>query len=126
MCIESLDERLRGQQNQEIAIRVLTESRFADRPVHYKEWYGLFREAGYSVGGKEPVASFLASISRSPKVRGIGKRSGLYVLIGHNEEERGGARERGQSPRSPPDSGRGSRSSFSPSDRPRILSTSRA
>jgi hypothetical protein len=82
MCIDSLDERLRGQRLQEIAIRVLAERHVVGQPVHYKEWYGLLREAGYSVGGKEPLASFLATISRSPKVRAVGQRSGLYVLIG--------------------------------------------
>jgi hypothetical protein len=80
LCLDELDERLRGQRLQEIAVQVLAEQHTAGEPVHYKEWYGLLRRAGYAVGGKDPLATFLASVSRSPRVRGIGQRSGLYVL----------------------------------------------
>jgi hypothetical protein len=85
MCLDELDERLRGQRLQEIAVQVLAEQHTAGEPVHYKEWYGLLRRAGYAVGGKDPLATFLATVSRSPRVRGIGQRSGLYVLIDEME-----------------------------------------
>lgn len=80
LSLQALDARIRGQRLQEIAIRVLTDHRPAGEPIHYKEWYGLLREAGYSVGGKEPLATFLASISRAPQVKSIGRRSGLYLV----------------------------------------------
>lgn len=81
-CLEQLDERLRGQRLAEIAVNVLTEAHGAGHPTHYKEWYGLLRAAGFSVAGKDPVASFLAAVSRSPQVRGVGQRSGLYMIVG--------------------------------------------
>jgi hypothetical protein len=81
-CMEQLDERLRGQRLAEIAVRVLSDVRGVEQPTHYKEWYGLLRAAGYSVAGKDPVASFLAAVSKSPRVRGVGQRSGLYMVVG--------------------------------------------
>ena len=83
--IEELDARLRGQQLQEIAVRVLSERRPAGEPIHYKQWYALLRQAGYSVGGKDPLATFLASVSRSRNVRSVGRRSGLYLLTSPDE-----------------------------------------
>jgi len=82
LSLEQLDARLRGQRLQEIAVRVLTERHPDGEPIHYKQWYGLLREAGYSIGGKDPQATFLSSISRSPHVRSVGRRSGLYVITG--------------------------------------------
>jgi hypothetical protein len=85
MCLDHLDERLRGQRLQEIAVQVLAEQHSPGEPVHYKQWYGLLRSAGYAVGGKDPLATFLATVSRSPHVRAIGQRSGLYLLIDQGE-----------------------------------------
>ena len=83
---QQLDARLRGQRLQEIAVRVLAERHPDGEPIHYKQWYALLREAGYSIGGKDPQATFLSSISRSPHVRSMGRRSGLYVIAGGNAE----------------------------------------
>lgn len=80
--LEELDVRLRGQRLQEIAIRVLADRHPEGEPIHYKRWYALLREAGYAVGGKDPLATFLASVSRSVHVRAMGRRSGLYVIAG--------------------------------------------
>lgn len=80
--LEQLDARLGGQRLEEIAIQVLSDSRPEGEPIHYKQWYALLREAGYAIGGKDPQATFLASISRSSRVRSIGRRSGLYVIVG--------------------------------------------
>jgi hypothetical protein len=80
--LEELDTRLRGQRLQEIAVRVLSERQPAGEPIHYKQWYALLREVGYSVGGKDPLATFLACVSRSPHVQAVGRRSGLYVIAG--------------------------------------------
>lgn len=80
--LEELDVRLRGQGLQEIAVRVLSERHPKGEPIHYKQWYALLREAGYAVGGKDPLATFLASVSRSARVQAMGRRSGLYVIAG--------------------------------------------
>jgi hypothetical protein len=85
---QQLDARLRGQRLQEIAIRVLAERHPEGEPIHYRQWYGLLREAGYLIGGKDPQATFLSSISRSPHVRSMGGRSGLYVIAGDGEDNR--------------------------------------
>jgi hypothetical protein len=84
---QQLDARLRGQRLQEIAVRVLAERHPDGEPIHYKQWYALLREAGYSIGGKDPQATFLSSISRAPQVRSMGKRSGLYVIVGGEAED---------------------------------------
>jgi hypothetical protein len=80
--LEQLDARLGGQRLQEIAVQVLSKRHPDGEPIHYKQWYALLREAGYSIGGKDPQATFLSSISRSPQVRSVGRRSGLYVIAG--------------------------------------------
>lgn len=85
LSLEQLDARLRGQRLQEIAVRVLSERHPEGEPIHYKQWYSLLRGAGYSIGGKDPQATFLASISRSPHIRSIGRRSGLYVIAGDKD-----------------------------------------
>jgi hypothetical protein len=82
LTMDGLDDRLRGQRLQEIAVQVLAECHPAGEPVHYREWYSLLRTAGYTVGGKDPVATFLASVSRAPHVEGVGRRTGLYLLTG--------------------------------------------
>ncbi len=49
-------------------------------PVHYRDWYALLRAAGYHVKGKDPLASFLAQISKVEGVEPLGRRSGKYRL----------------------------------------------
>jgi hypothetical protein len=47
--------------------------------VHYRTWFELVRQAGFIPAGKDPLASFLTQIARSPVV----KRStapGVYSL----------------------------------------------
>ncbi|MBS1885619.1 MAG: hypothetical protein JSU06_00345 [Actinobacteria bacterium] len=78
--LEQLDSRLGGQRLQEIAVQVLAEQNPGGEPIHYKDWYRLLREAGYVVSGKDPQATFLSSVSRSPHVRAVGNRTGLYVV----------------------------------------------
>ncbi len=92
MVIEQVDERLRGARLQEIAVRVLADRQQPGEAIHYKQWYGLLRAAGYAVGGKDPLASFLAAVSRSPHVQAVGQRSGLYVLAGGKSRDSSSAR----------------------------------
>lgn len=52
--LEQLDTRLRSQRLQEIAVQVLAEHHPEGEPIHYKQWYALLRDTGYSIGGKDP------------------------------------------------------------------------
>lgn len=78
--IEQLDRRLRGQRLQEIAVDILAARLEPGETVHYKQWFGWVEEEGFMVTGKDPLASFLGQISRSPRVVSAGRRSGLYAL----------------------------------------------
>jgi chaperonin cofactor prefoldin len=72
-------EPLRGPAIRRAAVRVLLDH--PDRPeaLHYRDWYGAVRAAGYAVAGKDPLAVFLTQLSRSPVVR-RGSQSGVYEL----------------------------------------------
>lgn len=78
--IEHLDRRLGGQRLREVAVEVLAQDRGFGEPVHYRQWFALLRKAGHEVAGKDPLASFLAQVSRAPQVERIGERTGLYRL----------------------------------------------
>lgn len=71
---------LRGQRLQEIAVELLRQKKGAGVTVHYREWFGLLAEAGLRVAGKDPLATFLTQIARSPAVESVRPRSGLYRL----------------------------------------------
>jgi hypothetical protein len=76
--IEALDSELRGRRVQEVAVQVLARDHGFGKPVHYKDWYALLRAAGYRVKGKDPIASFLAQVSRADGVEALRQHSGLY------------------------------------------------
>jgi len=78
--LEQLDRCLRGQRLEEVAIEILTRKVAPGQPVHYREWFDLLRQAGHCVGGKDPFATFLAQVNRSPSVERLGRRSGMYRL----------------------------------------------
>ncbi len=78
--IDELDGRLRGQRLREVAVTVLTERHGAGEPIHYRAWFQLVREQGYAIAGKDPLATFLAQVSRADEVKPVGRRSGLYLL----------------------------------------------
>lgn len=80
MQIEQLDRELGGRRLLEVAIAVLERELEPGQPVHYKEWLAMLRAAGYRIRGKDPAASFLAQVSRSPLVESLGQRSGRYRL----------------------------------------------
>ncbi len=70
---------LRGAQIRETAVRTLAAATQAGQAVHYRTWFELVRQAGFIPAGKDPLASFLTQIARSPVV----KRStapGVYSL----------------------------------------------
>jgi hypothetical protein len=70
---------LRGPEIRREAVRVLLAH--PDRPeaLHYREWFALLQDAGFTAGGKDPLATFLTQLSRSPAVR-KGTQSGIYEL----------------------------------------------
>lgn len=78
--IEQLDRRLRGQRLQEIAVDILASRLEPGQKVHYRQWFAWVEEEGFKVLGKDPLATFLGQISRSPRVVSAGRRTGLYLL----------------------------------------------
>jgi hypothetical protein len=78
--IEDVSPRLRGQRLREVALQVLETHWGAGREIHYRAWFDLVQEQGYRVGGKDPVATFLAQVHRAPGVESVGRRSGRYQL----------------------------------------------
>lgn len=78
--IETLNRRLRGQRLREVAIAILEQQGKPGQAIHYKDWYELLRSAGHTVGGQDPVATFLAQVSRASEVERVAPRSGLYRL----------------------------------------------
>lgn len=78
--LDELNGRLRGQRLREVAVEVLREQHRAGEPIHYRAWFDLVRRQGYAIAGKDPLATFLAQISRADSVESVGRRSGLYLL----------------------------------------------
>jgi hypothetical protein len=48
--------------------------------VHYREWFELLRSENVAIAGRDPLATFLAQVSRSDAVEAVGSRSGRYRL----------------------------------------------
>lgn len=78
--IEQLDRRLRGQRLQEIAVDILASRLKPGEKVHYRQWFAWVEEEGFKVTGKDPLATFLGQVNRSPRVVSAGRRTGLYLL----------------------------------------------
>ncbi|MGH2974092.1 MAG: hypothetical protein ACRDLL_04390 [Solirubrobacterales bacterium] len=78
--IETLDEELRGRRLREVAIEILEADVGRGEPIHYKEWFQRLRDRGHRVSGRDPLANFLAQISRDPDIERVGSRTGLYRL----------------------------------------------
>jgi hypothetical protein len=68
-----------GGRIREVAVLLLASSPNPRRPIHYQQWYELFRGAGYGIDAQDPVATFLTQIGRSPVVRRAGA-PGVYAL----------------------------------------------
>lgn len=78
LSLEGVEGELRGARLREVALYVL-QHEVGEEPVHYRRWYELVT-ARYRVAGKDPLATFLAAISRIAGIEKIGRRSGLYQL----------------------------------------------
>ena len=70
---------LRGAAIRETAVRILAARWPTEKPIHYRDWYALLVNEGYAARGKDPLATFLTNISRSPVVQST-TRAGEYVL----------------------------------------------
>lgn len=78
--IEELDPVLRGERLREVALQVLAEEVGPEREIHYRDWFVLVQRAGHQIGGRDPLATFLAQVNRAEGVVSIGRRSGRYRL----------------------------------------------
>lgn len=79
--LEHLHPTLRGSRLREVALQILAAQGDPHREIHYREWYELVRAAGHRVGGRDPVATFLAQVNRAPGVERVGQRTGKYRLV---------------------------------------------
>jgi hypothetical protein len=70
---------LRGAAIRRTAVKLLATSEFADEPIHYTDWFALLSEAGFGVAGRDPQATFLTEINRSPVVTRT-PEAGTYAL----------------------------------------------
>lgn len=70
---------LKGARIREAAVRVLAGSTQARSPVHYRTWFELFTREGFLPAGKDPVATFLTQVGRSPVVQRT-SAAGTYQL----------------------------------------------
>jgi hypothetical protein len=78
----NVSDEIRGERLREIAAEVVWRHHRAGDVVHYKEWLDLVVREGHRIGGKSPTATFLTQVARVDSVERVGKRSGLYRLVG--------------------------------------------
>jgi septal ring factor EnvC (AmiA/AmiB activator) len=69
---------VRGRRLRRVAAQLLWRTS-GTREVHYREWFERLLAAGYAVGGRDPVASFLTNVRDSPAVA-KGEQAGFYRL----------------------------------------------
>jgi hypothetical protein len=70
---------LRGADIRIAAVRSLIASDRAATPLHYRDWFEIFHQAGYEAHGADAEATFLTQIGRSPLVQRTSER-GVYSL----------------------------------------------
>jgi hypothetical protein len=70
---------LRGASIRETAVRVLAAKSQPEAPVHYRDWFELLTSQGFMPAGKDPLATFLTQVGRSPVVQRT-TTAGMYVL----------------------------------------------
>jgi hypothetical protein len=78
--IHDIGGALRGQRLREVAVEILARHHVPGEPVHYRRWFELLQAENLVVGGRDPLATFLAQISRCDAVESVGGRSGKYRL----------------------------------------------
>lgn len=78
--IEDLDPVLRGERLREVALQVLADEVGPGHEIHYRDWFALVQRAGHHIGGRDPLATFLAQVNRAEGVIAVGRRTGRYRL----------------------------------------------
>lgn len=70
---------LKGAQIREFAVQLIVGTEHATKGIHYRTWYELVASNGIEIAGKDPVATFLTQMSRSPVV--VKKdQAGVYAI----------------------------------------------
>jgi septal ring factor EnvC (AmiA/AmiB activator) len=69
---------VRGRRLRRVAAQLLWRTSGTNE-VHYREWFERLLAAGYAVGGRDPLASFLTNVRDSPAVV-RGAQPGFYRL----------------------------------------------
>jgi hypothetical protein len=80
MRLDLPSEGLRGQSLRDAAVEVLVRRRGLGEPIHYRQWFELLVSEGHRVGGKDPLASFLTQVTRSPVVERAPDDAGVYKV----------------------------------------------
>lgn len=83
---------LQGQALREEAARILLDQRGVRVAIHYREWFELVIAEGLTVAGKDPLATFLTSITRSPVIARVDAGQGVYQLDPQGAYERARSR----------------------------------
>jgi hypothetical protein len=71
---------LRSEQLRDAAVAVLARAPGVGQPIHYRQWFALLLEEGHKVSGKDPLATFLTQVTRSPLVMRAPDDAGVYKL----------------------------------------------
>lgn len=87
---EVVAKAVKGRRLREVAGRLLWSWQGAEE-IHYRQWFERVLAAGYAIGGKDPVASFLTNVRDSPAVT-RGSEQGYYRLDPSSIERIGQAR----------------------------------
>jgi hypothetical protein len=72
------DSPLRGERLARVAEEILRAS--DGGAMHYRDVHHALRDAGHRVDGKDSAATVLTALSRSPRVRAVGNRTGIDQL----------------------------------------------
>lgn len=70
---------LKGAAIRERAARRFFVTHGSGKAMHYRRWFELLLEEGVEVGGKDPMATFLTNLNRSPVVV-RGSEPGTYAI----------------------------------------------
>lgn len=71
---------LHGRELRDAAVEVLARRHGIGEPIHYRRWFELLLSEGRRVGGKDPLATFLTQVTRSPLVEREPGDAGVYRL----------------------------------------------
>jgi hypothetical protein len=94
LSLQVASHALGGEQLRLKAVEILAERRGPAFPIHYKDWYELVLDAGYRVHGRDPLATFLAQVTRSPVIASSSPNRGVYILDLDRATERAASRLR--------------------------------